>query len=73
MERLAIIDHKEHRLYIEDVNEEDLAPYNGEEEEYIKDNYGFDMFSWDYIVEADYIRINIDKDPIEIDFSLLTD
>ena len=39
MERLAIIDHDRHRLFIEDVNDEMLAKYNGEEQAYIDDNY----------------------------------
>lgn len=37
MTRLAIIDHATHTLFIEDVSEEDLARYGGEEEAYIRD------------------------------------
>ena len=67
MERLAIIDHKEHRLYIEDVTDEELAKYNGDEQEYIEDNYNFlcGEYSWDYIVDSVYIDCN-DPDPREI-------
>ena len=36
MTRLAIIDHATHTLFIEDVSEEDLARYGGEEEAYIR-------------------------------------
>lgn len=53
MTRLAIIDHESHHLFIEDVSDEALAKYNGEEEAYIKDNYCIhDNFSWDYITQA---------------------
>ena len=67
MERLAIIDHKEHRLYIEDVTDEELAKYNGDEQEYIEDNYNFlcGEYSWDYIVDSVYIDCN-DPDPREM-------
>ena len=48
MERLAILDHSSHRLYIEDVTEETLQQYDGEEEKYIEDTYKFDGdYSWD--------------------------
>ena len=40
MERLVIIDHETHRLYIEDVDEEMLErDYEGSEEAYIEDTY----------------------------------
>lgn len=53
MTRLAIIDNESHHLFIEDVSDEALAKYNGEEEAYIKDNYCIhDNFSWDYITQA---------------------
>ncbi len=67
MERLAIIDHNEHRLFIEDVTDEMLAKYNGEEQAYIEDNYDLENYSWDFIVEADYIPSD-EPMPIEIDF-----
>lgn len=56
IERIAIIDHAVHTLYIEDIplkilNEE----YNGEEEDYIKANYGFiGDWSWDYVTDVEY-------------------
>lgn len=57
MERLAIIDHDEHLLYIEDVSQEDLDNCGGEEEEYIKQNYPLlKNFSWDYIRGACYLQ-----------------
>ena len=73
MERIVIIDHDEHRLYIEDIDEGMLfKDYNGEEEAYIKDNYDVENFSWDYIVEAIYLpeaSIPPFSDPITIDFN----
>ncbi len=72
MERLAILDHANHKLYIEDVSEETLQQYGGEEEKYIEDNYEFDGdYSWDYIVEAEYLPDNDDGDLMEVDFSKL--
>ena len=57
MERIAIIDHANHRLFIEDIDEKVLEEkYNCEEEAYIKDKYGdFDgEWSWDYITHSEY-------------------
>ena len=70
MERIAIIDHEHHRLYIEDVDEEILnEKYNGEEEAYIKDNYdlGTDDYTWEYIVGTEYYPQS--DDPIDVEFS----
>ncbi len=71
IERLAIIDHAQHTLFIEDVDTVLLAEkYNGEEEEYIKDNYEFkEGFSWDYIVNTLYVKE--DEDPREVDLEEL--
>lgn len=55
MERLVIIDHVNHNVFIEDVTDEMLKPYNGEEEDYIKDNYDLESFSWDYVVSMQYV------------------
>lgn len=49
MERLAILDHETHTLYVDDVSDETLAKYDGEEEDYIEDNYALEDYSWDYI------------------------
>ena len=50
---LAIIDHTEHQLFLESVDENELQEkYNGEEEAYIRSKYGFkdeDVFSWEYL------------------------
>ena len=70
MERLAIIDHNNHNLYIEDVSDEMLKKYNGSEEEYIKDNYNIEgnFFSWDYIVSTQFLPYEDDPTPVEINF-----
>lgn len=51
MERIVIIDHDRHELFIEDIDEKTLQEkYNGEEEDYIKDNYDLsEHWSWDYV------------------------
>ena len=67
MERIAILDHANHHLYVEDISDADLEAYNGSEEDYIKDNYTFDGgWSWDYIVQTEYFPDSEDKDPIEV-------
>ena len=67
MERLVIIDHAAHTLFIEDVADEQLKKYNGEEEAYIRDNYTFeDDWSWDYVTDIEYIPED-DATPIELE------
>lgn len=71
MERIAIIDHDTHTLFVEDIDEDILnTKYDGDEEAYIKDNItdiGFgENFSWDYIVDTCYTPIN--GDSIDVDF-----
>lgn len=57
MEKLCIIDHTTHSVYIENVSDEKLAEYNGEEEAYIADNYSFEGdYSWDWIVDVNVIN-----------------
>ena len=69
MERIAIIDHETHQLYVVDISDEALEKYNGEEEDYIKDNYTLsDNWSWDYVVSSGYIPDD-NSGPIEIDFN----
>ena len=52
---LAIIDHNEHQLFIEVADGNEIeTKYNGEEEAYIRDKYGFnddDLFSWEYLTK----------------------
>ena len=66
MERLVIIDHLEHCVYIEDVSDEDLEKYHGEEEDYIKDNYNLEFYSWDYVTDVLYTEQNGDVVELEI-------
>ena len=50
---LAIIDHFNHQLFIENADDNEIqTKYKGEEEAYIRDKYGFkdnEPFSWDFI------------------------
>lgn len=62
MRRLAIIDHASHMLYIEDVSEETLNEYDGDEQAYIDNMYDFEGdYSWDWIIDADFTSEH-DKD-----------
>lgn len=66
MERLVIIDHETHQLYIEDVSEEEIEKYGGEQE-YIEENYFLEGdYSWDYITDIQYFPQG-EADPIEIE------
>lgn len=66
-ETIAILDHDNHTLYIEEIDMDIVdEKYNGEEEEYIKTNYNLGKYwTWDYITEMVYIPEN--SDPINID------
>jgi hypothetical protein len=69
MRRIAIIDHNEHELMVEDVNEQELAEkYNGDEQAYIDDNYDLENYSWDWITGTYYFPEG-ESDPIEAEFS----
>lgn len=73
MRRLAIIDHGNHALYIEDINEEILeGQYGGDEQLYIDDNYSLKNYSWDWITDAQYF-LEFEKTPIEINFEDIGD
>jgi len=67
MERIAIIDHALHNLFIEDIDEDMLQEkYGGEEEAYIKDNYTLhEPWSWEYITCITYYPIG--GDPVDVD------
>jgi len=68
MTRLVIIDHAAHTLFIEDVTDEQLEKYDGEEEAYIKDNYTFEGdWSWEYVTDIEYIPADDDKLPMELE------
>ena len=54
MRRIAIIDHTNHTLFVEDINEEILeGQYGGDEQIYIDDNYNLKEYSWDWITDAE--------------------
>jgi hypothetical protein len=69
MERLVIIDHETHNLYIEDVDEEMLErDYEGSEEAYIEDTYSLGKhWSWDFVTNIEYIPMADDGDPITLE------
>lgn len=73
--RIAIIDHNTHTLYVEDIDDEILeGQYGGDEQMYIDDNYSLGEYSWDYIVDAQYIPAPPPyDDPITIDFEAIKD
>ena len=73
MRRIAIIDHTNHTLYVEDINDEILeGQYEGDEQLYIDENYNLEDYSWDYIIDAQYFPES-EKTPIEINFEDIGD
>lgn len=71
--RIAIIDHKLHTLYVEDINDEILeSQYGGDEQLYIDENYSLEEYSWDYIIDAQFFPES-EKTPIEINFEDIGD
>lgn len=71
--RIAVIDHERHTLYVEDINDEILeGQYGGDEQLYIDDNYNLKDYSWDYIVDTQYLP-EFDKTPLEVNFEELCD
>lgn len=68
MKRICIIDHNEHELLVEDINEQELQEkYDGDEQKYIDDNYDLENYSWDWISDTQYFPEG-ESDPIEVDF-----
>ena len=69
MERLVIIDHANHTVFFEDVDTDFLEEnYNGDEEAYIEDSYTFEGdYSWDYVVDVEYVDENGDVIDLDID------
>lgn len=71
--RIVVIDHESHTLYIEDINDDILqGQYGGDVQLYIDDSYSAENYSWDYIVDTQYIPED-DKTPVEINFEELCD
>ena len=72
MRRIAIIDHNEHDLIIEDINEEVLEKeYGGDEQKYIDDNYDIENYSWNWIIDPYYLPNDDNGDFITVEFSKL--
>ena len=73
MKRIAIIDHTNHTLFVEDINEEILeGQYGGDEQMYIDENYNLKDYSWDWITDAQYF-LEFEKTPTGIDFEDIGD
>ena len=72
MRRIAIIDHSDHELLIEDINEQELEEkYGGDEQKYIDENYTFEGdYSWDWITDTQYFPEG-ESVPMEVDFAEL--
>ena len=71
--RIVVIDHERHTLYVEDINDDILqGQYGGDVQLYIGDSYSAENYSWDYIVDTQYIPED-DKTPVEINFEELCD
>lgn len=71
--RIVVIDHESHTLYVEDINDDILqGQYGGDVQLYIDDSYSAESYSWDYIVDTQYIP-EYDKTPVEINFEELCD
>lgn len=71
--RIVVIDHESHTLYVEDINDDILqGQYGGDVQLYIDDSYSAENYSWDYIVDTQYIPED-DKTPVEINFEELCD
>ena len=68
MERIAVLDHDEHMLFVEDIPDEVInSPEWDGEESYILNNYDIENFSWEYIVETYYFPED-ESMPVEIRF-----
>ena len=73
MRRIAIIDHDEHVLMVEDIPEDILEKeYGGDEQKYIDDNYDLENYSWDYITDALYLPEADDGDFLYVNFNRCT-
>ena len=73
MTRIAIIDHDEHWLYVEDIPEDILEKqYGGDEQKYIDDNYDIENYSWDYITDGLFLPAG-ESDFCDIDFDTILD
>lgn len=66
--KIAIIDHNDHRVFIEDIDDEILeGQYGGDEQLFIDENYDLEDYSWDWITDVVYLP-DAARDPNEIDY-----
>jgi len=66
IERIAIIDHDNHNLIIDDVDMDILEEkYHGKEEMYISSTYDLDNYSWDYIINISHFPA--EEEPIDLE------
>ena len=69
MRRIAIIDHNEHELMIEDINEKELEEkYGGDEQKYIDANYDLENYSWEWVTVI-YFMQEGELEPMEVEFT----
>ena len=71
-ERIVILDHDNHRCFIEDIDMDMLDEnYDGQEEEYIKAHYTLGEFwTWDFVTDIEYVN---DEEPIDLDIEAWID
>ena len=73
MTRIAIIEHDEHWLYVEDISDDILEKkYGGDKQKYIDDNYDIENYSWDYITDSLFLPAG-EYDFCDIDFDTILD
>jgi len=71
MKRIAIIDHTEHELIVEDINEQELEEnYDGDIQKYIDNNYDMEKYSWDWITYTQYFEEG-ESCSVEVEFKNL--
>lgn len=71
MKRIAIIDHTEHELIVEDINEQELEEnYDGDIQKYIDNNYDMEKYSWDWIIFTQYFEEG-ESCSVEVEFKNL--
>ena len=66
MTKIIIIDHDEHCAYFEELTDEMLEKYDGNEQAYIDDNYNIENMSWDYITDIFRVDENGDIEEINV-------
>lgn len=70
--RICIIDHDKHIVYFEDISEKDLEKYNGSEQAFIDDTYCLPNYSWDYVVDCEFIDEETNPHTVDIKKNIIT-